>query len=520
MPGRSWIAVLLLVSVPALAEEAEPKGRLHHFQLQAGVGDVRFSPDGKTLAVAGFDKLVYLYDVKMGQLRETLEGHTGRVTCVAWSPDGARLVTGSDDGSFRIWDPATAESVASRHGVHSRGMRGTGTTSVGFFPDGKSIYSTGYDPIVRIWETETLKEIRRLQGHRDCVVASLSPDGKILATASQDRTARFWDPATGNQLGMLALEPAMGYAPSPHLGYPCFTPDGLRFFAGGGDGRVRSWNAVTREPELAWKAHGGFVGCVDVSSDGGLVATGGMHPLGAINAPDASWDNAIRLWDSRTGDLLLELRGHKLTTCRARFSPDATRLVTASWDGTVQVWDLVALELWHGAALEEDAESLWKRLGEPAGPRAWAAMRAIEAKPEKAIEILGARLQPAQADPDFSKKVADLIVELDHDESRIREKAQRALTRLRPRVDAALQKTLEDPPSAEVKLRIREILETKYAWAPVGEEELRWVRAVRVLESLDGEQAVALLAKLASGDPESALTTFAAEAHKRRTPAK
>ncbi|MEK7467907.1 MAG: WD40 repeat domain-containing protein [Planctomycetota bacterium] len=514
MLARSVLVTALLLSLPSFAEEPEPKGRLLRMQLQNGVGDLRFSPDGKMLAVAGFDRLVHLFDTKSGQEVNTLEGHTGRVTCVAFSADSKVLATGSDDNSIRIWDLVQGRSLRSKANAHGRGTHGTGATTIGFFPDGKSIFSTGYDPLIRVWEVETLKELRRMQGHRDCVCAGLSADGKLLASASQDSTAKLWDAETGAELGAFEIQPALR-AQSPHLGYPVFSPDGGRLYAGGGDGRMRTWSIPERKVGASWAVHGGFVGAVDISADGGLLVTGGMHPLGAIAAPDRTWDNAIRLWDASSGELLLELGGHTLTTCRCRLSADGTRLATGSWDGSIQVWDLTALELSAATAASDTDDALWKRLGEAPGPRSWSGVAALAAKPDRALEMFGARLRPAAPDPDFSKRVADLILRLDHDDPEIRDKAQEELVHLGPKAEAAIRKTLQSPPSAEVRMRIQEILETKLPWEPFTEDERRTVRAVRILEGIAGEKSAAILETLSSGDPESALTAMAKEALKR-----
>jgi hypothetical protein len=514
MLARSLLVTALLLALPVLAEEPEPKGRLLRMQLQNGVGDLRISPDGKLLAVAGFDKLIHLFDMKTGQETNALEGHTGRVTCVAFSPDGKTLASGSDDNSIRLWDLVAGKSLRSKARAHGRGTHGTGTTTIGFFPDGKSIFSTGYDPLIRVWEVETLKELRQMRGHSDCTCANLSPDGKVLASASQDRTAKLWDAETGKELGRLEIRPALE-AQSPHLGYPLFSPDGRRLFAGGGDGRVRSWSLPDRKPTEGWKVHGGFVGAIDISSDGSLLVTGGMHPLGGLGIPDQTWDNAIRLWDAATGSLLLELGGHTMTTCRTRFSADGTRLATGSWDGSIQVWDLTALDLSAASAAKDTDDVLWKRLGEPDGPRAWAGAAALAANPAKALELFAARLKPAAPDADFSKRLADLILRLDHDDPEVRDKAQEELIHLGPKAEAACRKTLENPPSAEVKMRLQEILETKIPWEPFGEDERRGVRAIRILENLAGDKAAAILETLSSGDPESALTAMAKESLKK-----
>ncbi|MCE9583003.1 MAG: hypothetical protein K8T20_10955 [Planctomycetes bacterium] len=510
MPRLAWISALLLFAAPALAQQPEPKGVLHRLKLGDGVGDTRFSPDGKLLAVGDFDSTISLFDPATGTLSQTLKGHTGRVTCVAWSPDSRTLASGSDDGSIRFWEVQSGKETGCLANVHGRGSHGTGTTTVGFFPDGKRLFSTGYDPLVRIWDVAGLKEIRNLPGHRDCTVACISPDGKRLATASQDGTGRIWDPATGQSLQVLDIQPRI-QASSPHLGYPCFSPDGSRLFAGGGDGRIRSWIAPDWKAEAGWTAHRGFIGALDVSPDGAFLASGGMQPEGGIGTPDQSWDNEIRIWNTATGESLLELSGHKMSICRARFSADGTRLATASWDGTVLIWDLVLLQMCPKSADGEDAEALWDRLGQSDGPRSWVGVRALISKPEKALELFGARLQPARPDPDFSAKIARLIKDLDDDNVTVREKAQDSLTRLGPRAEAALRQALEvDPPlSPEVRMRARQILEVKSDWSPGTEDERRWMRSMSVLETIGGDKAIAILEKLSGGDADSALTAAA-----------
>lgn len=502
------LALTLLFLLPCAAQDAERPKPSARFEMPGGVGDLRFSPDGRELAVTGFRKTTVVYGVEKREPRGTLFGHAGRVTCVAWSADGKVLATGSDDGSVRLWDAATLKETGCKEDAHGLGNRGTGTTTLGFFPDGKSLFSSGYEGTVHVWESATLTEIQALEDHDDCVMATLSADGRVLATASQDGTARIWNAVTVETLGMLEITPAIE-ATSPHLGCPVFSPDGRRLFAGGGDGRVRSWSLPGREPGPSWTAHRGFIGALDVSPDGALIATGGMHPEGAARRPDKSWDNAIRIWDASSRALLLELDGHTLSVCRCRFSPDGRRLATGSWDGGVLVWDLAALELSAGSAAGDDAEALWKRLGREDGPAAWSGARALAADARKAVEFLEARLKPAEPDPEISGKLEALLRGLDDDDPAVRDRSQDELSRLGPCATARLRDALASPPSPEVKMRARAILEAGDGWKPRTEDERRWARCVEILRSAGGERARALLRKLSEGAPDAALTGLA-----------
>ena len=144
-----------------------------------------------------------------------LQGHSAAVRSAAFSPDGRRIVTASDDRTARVWDVQTGEEIAALR-EHTAPVR-----SAVFSPDGLRVVSTqmaqrsgdvtsdnntvtSNDSIALLWDALSGRVIRRFEGHGAQVYdATFSPDGKRIVTASADNTARIWDAATGATIAVL-----------------------------------------------------------------------------------------------------------------------------------------------------------------------------------------------------------------------------------------------------------------------------------------------------------------------------
>jgi dipeptidyl aminopeptidase/acylaminoacyl peptidase len=106
---------------------------------------------------------------------------------VAFSPDGRRIATASDDETARVWDAESGKPLAVLQG-HAGDV-----VSVAFSPDGRRIATASADQTARLWDADSGKQLVVLEGHTDLVNSvAFSPDGRRIATASWDNTARLW----------------------------------------------------------------------------------------------------------------------------------------------------------------------------------------------------------------------------------------------------------------------------------------------------------------------------------------
>jgi WD40 repeat protein len=283
------------------------------------VRSAAFSPDGKRVVTASNDGTARLWDATTGQpIGEPLEGHAA-VTSAAFSPDGKRIVTASKDNTASLWDAATGQQIGEPLKGHEDAVN-----SAAFSPDGKRIVTASQDDTARVWDAATGQKIGEpLEGHDEAVTsAAFSPDGKRIVTASVDRTARVWDAATGKPIG----QPLKGH--SEAVTSAAFSPDGKRIVTASQDNTARLWDAATGKPiGQPLKGHDEAVTSAAFSPDGKRIVT-------------ASVDKTVRLWDAVSGKPIGEpLKGHGDAVACVAFSPDSQRIVTASSDKTARIWD-------------------------------------------------------------------------------------------------------------------------------------------------------------------------------------
>jgi uncharacterized protein with WD repeat len=180
------------------------------------VSSVAFSPDSKQVVSGSGDNTVRIWDAVTGAALQTLEGHSGSVNSVAFSPDGKQVVSGSGNNIVRLWDAITGATLQTLEG-HSDWV-----SSVTFSPDGKQVMSGSGDKTVRLWDAVTGAALQTLKGHSDSVYSvSFSPDGKQVVSGSGNKTVRLWDTVIG-----AALQTLEGYLDSDSVNSVAFLPDG------------------------------------------------------------------------------------------------------------------------------------------------------------------------------------------------------------------------------------------------------------------------------------------------------
>ncbi|KAJ5531439.1 hypothetical protein N7527_004832 [Penicillium freii] len=266
------------------------------------------------LASASSDRTVKIWDPASGRCELTLEGHSGSVNSISWSPDGSRLATGSYDKTVRIWDPVTGQSNSMLEGHKDWVM------SVAWSQNESRLASASYDKTVKIWNPTTRQCELTFEGHRDWVMSiSWSPDGSRLASASSDNTVRIWDPTTG--LCVLTLKRHRDWVISI-----AWSGDGSRLASGSMDNTIRIWDPATGQCQSTLEGHSDSIRSICWYQDGTQLAS-------------TSSDHTVRIWDPTTGQCVLTLKGHRDWVISIAWSEDGTRLASGSYDRTVRIWD-------------------------------------------------------------------------------------------------------------------------------------------------------------------------------------
>jgi len=240
-------------------------------------------------------------------------GHSECVNSVMYSPDGRRIVSGSDDGTIKIWDVNNGKELRTLSG-HKGGVG-----SAKYSPDGKYIVSGSVE--IKIWDAQTGKELRTLSGHtKDVNSVMYSPDGKRIVSGSSDNAIKIWDAETGKELRTLS-----GHTNT--ITSVTFSPDGKRIVSGSYDGTIKIWDAETGKELRTLSGHTDLVMSVLYSPDGKYIVSG-------------SHDKTIKIWDADTGKELRTLSGDKGGVSSLAFSPDGKNIVSGTNYWNISIWNI------------------------------------------------------------------------------------------------------------------------------------------------------------------------------------
>jgi WD40 repeat protein len=337
--------------------------------------DATFSPDGRLIATTDLDGVTKLWNIAAPALIPVLEHDGSPIYTAAYTPDGQRLVTGANDFTVRVWDVETGREHLTISGNSLDLDPFDGSTEVALLP----VFNES--GTIDVWDVNNEQVAINLAGHEAGTnYADVSADGQTMLTVGCDEydeaeglclqgSVKTWDGASGQELQSFAYE---AINDSEAVAFE-LSRDGTRLAIGncveydeGGfeclDSWLTIWDARTGDEVGAWSVGDGAVAEIGFGLDqANIVTTNGavtrlwnsetgeqllevsgryrtMDPLGQciVTLTDG---RAAMIWDIRTGQLLGMLSGHRDFINSIEFSPDSERLITASLDGTARVWN-------------------------------------------------------------------------------------------------------------------------------------------------------------------------------------
>jgi WD40 repeat protein len=281
------------------------------------------SVDAARVTTGHEDGSVRIWDVANDELiLEVSSAHEGPVSAVAFSADGSRLATAGEDRIIYIWDVATRKEVGVLDGHFDR------IPALVWHPQGHRIYSASWDTAVWVWDIKTEEPIILLNSHEKQLHAiAISADGNRLAVTDSAQSVHLWDLTTHRQLRVFR-----GYDGEARA--LAFSPDGQTLASGGNDRIIHLWRPETDVPADGWSGpHGAGFLTQNNEVRSGLALSPDAARLASIRP-----GRGVRVWDAASSAAVLDLEEVGELHAVA-YSADGRWIAAGGADNSVRVWD-------------------------------------------------------------------------------------------------------------------------------------------------------------------------------------
>lgn len=472
-------------------------------------GLLGFSPDASIL-VSRCGYRTHLWDAATGKhLRELLPSPYGGSR---FTQDGRMILAHTNERTLSLWEVSSGKKIRDVYSYSTNpGM------ALGSFvpsPDWSQAVAVTYKsggwktdkehlddrPRLHLYNFKQGKLVHSFEraafrGHFTGAYTSLAwaPDSNTFAAADRNGTIVLWNPATGKILREIPIPEktwevtGVTFTPDSKYLISCEAPNSTQAHWGGSDvpgESLRIREVATGKERFAIP---GSFGRPRLSPDGRTMVTVGT------------------VWEFATGQKLLEFEDTEEAACQSvAIAPNGKALAAAMYHlhkHYVLIWDWEMKPADWGppkAPLSaEQMTALWQQLADHDATKAYRAILTLSSQRGRSVAILKERLAPVPAAT--SKRIQELVAELDDDDFKQREAANKELLRLGPQAESALRDALKRRPSAELRRRVEPLVAKLDQCAVTDPEVLRAIRAIWVLQRIASPEARVLLEKLAAG---------------------
>jgi len=447
---------------------------------------VAYSPDGKLLATRDSDYFIHIWDVASKKKVLSLEGHEFRPLAICFSADSKRIISAAEGAGAKliVWDIETGKqlhTIANGARFLQREQSG-GITMLGSLQSG-------------VLNDETGKIEKKLP--TVSLPLAVSTNTQQLAQFAKGSRASFLSISSVNSANVKLRLPPIGSAPTA----AAFSNNGeLMAASGRGSETIAVYQLSGAPRRFDLNGHDAQVHALTFSPDGRFLAS-------------ASWDRTICIWDTLTWTVAGVLKGHTANVVTVAFSPDSQFIASGASapDSSTILWSLrksiLKTELTSAEMSAIGFETFWTSLQNEDARDALGSVGVLASAPEFSLPHLREKLKILVTSA-TEEEIAQLILDLDNDDFRVREAATDRLTELRPAVDKQLKAAMKNA-SIEAQFRLERALLSKLPGEVLETEDHR--RLLRVIHALElmNESGKELLQAFVNSHPNKEIAAAA-----------